>query len=221
MKNSNSEENYLKAIFYLTYKASKGASTSDLAKRLKTQASSVTDMIKKLAEKGLLKYKKYQGVILTAKGKGIAIEIIRKHRLWEVFLVEKLSFKWDEVHDIAEQLEHIHSKELVQRLDQFLEFPGFDPHGDPIPDEKGYIRERPESILLLDLGQGESGIIIGVRDSEDRFLRFLEKQMLLLGTKVNVIEHFDYDDSVQLKVNDVEKTVSKKVARNIIVEKYV
>ena len=221
MKNSNSEENYLKAVFYLTYKSSEGASTSSLAKRLKTQASSVTDMLKKLADKGLLNYKKYQGAILTTKGKKIAIEIIRKHRLWEVFLVEKLNFKWDEVHDIAEQLEHIHSKELIKRLDSFLEFPGFDPHGDPIPDEKGQIRERAESILLVDLGQGESGIIIGVKDSEDRFLRFLEKQTLLLGTKVNVLEHFDYDDSVQLKVNDLEKTISKKVARNIIVEKYV
>ena len=101
-------------------------------------------------------------------------------------MVEKLDFNWDEVHDIAEQLEHIHSKELIKRLDSFLEFPGFDPHGDPIPDEKGQIRERAESILLVDLGQGESGIIIGVKDSEDRFLRFLEKQTLLLGTKVNV-----------------------------------
>jgi DtxR family transcriptional regulator, Mn-dependent transcriptional regulator len=128
-----SEENYLKAIYHLSKEEDESVSTNALAERLETTAASVSDMLKKLAKKELIEYKKYQGVNISEKGKRVALQIIRKHRLWEVFLVEKLSFNWDEVHEIAEQLEHIDSPTLVKRLDEFLGYPKFDPHGDPIP----------------------------------------------------------------------------------------
>ena len=132
-----SEENYLKTIYHLTTSLSTEISTNAIAEMMETKASSVTDMLKKLAEKDLVHYKKYQGVFLTPKGKLAAKMIVRKHRLWEVFLVEKLDFSWDEVHEVAEQLEHIQSKKLIDKLDQFLEYPSIDPHGDPIPNAKG------------------------------------------------------------------------------------
>ena len=132
---SKSEENYLKAIYHLSFNAKGGISTSAIAQQLETKSSSVTDMIKKLADKSLVLYKKYQGVTLTAEGEKIAANVIRKHRLWEVFLVEKLNFNWDEVHEVAEQLEHIHSEKLIDELDALLDYPKRDPHGDPIPDK--------------------------------------------------------------------------------------
>ena len=132
-----SEENYLKTIYHLTIISDSEISTNAIAEKMETKASSVTDMLKKLAEKDLVDYKKYQGVSLTEKGKLSAKMIVRKHRLWEVFLVEKLDFSWDEVHDIAEQLEHIKSEKLINKLDDFLGNPTEDPHGDPIPDKNG------------------------------------------------------------------------------------
>jgi len=141
METSFTEENYIKAIFKLEeLNQSKAVSTNDIAIKLSMQPASVTDMIKRLAEKKIVSYKKYHGVLLTVKGKKIALTIIRKHRLWEVFLVKKLNFKWDEVHEIAEQLEHINSNELVEKLDDFLGNPKFDPHGDAIPDKEGNMR---------------------------------------------------------------------------------
>ena len=134
-----SEENYLKTIYHLTTASDAEVSTNAIAEKMETKASSVTDMLKKLAEKGLINYKKYQGVSLTQDGKLAAKMSVRKHRLWEVFLVEKLGFSWDEVHDIAEQLEHIKSEKLINKLDDFLDNPTEDPHGDPIPDREGRI----------------------------------------------------------------------------------
>src|SRR6056300_1724498 len=145
MSYTKTEENYLKAIYVLESKFGKEVSTNELANKLDTKASSVTDMVKKLAKKELITYEKYKGVSLSKKGKNIAISIIRNHRIWEVFLVEKLHYKWDEVHEIAEQLEHIKSDELVDRLDDFLEHPSFDPHGDPIPDREGNIPVRKQA----------------------------------------------------------------------------
>src|ERR1700754_3537644 len=179
--NTFTEENYLKAIYHLSL-PSGCASTNQIAAALNTKAASVTDMLKKLAEKELINYTKYQGVTLTASGEKIAISIIRKHRLWEYFLVEKLSFKWDEVHDVAEELEHISSKELVDRLDDFMGNPKYDPHGDPIPDSSGKFKThdlKPVSALLVN----ESGIISGVRDHTPSFLQYLEKMQLTIGRK--------------------------------------
>src|SRR5580693_6558937 len=149
--NTFTEENYLKAIYHLSLQ-SESVSTNQIAASLNTKAASVTDMLKKLADKELINYTKYQGVTLTPQGEKIAVSIIRKHRLWEYFLVEKLNFKWDEVHDVAEELEHISSKELADRLDQFMGYPKYDPHGDPIPDSNGKLKThelKPVSSLSI------------------------------------------------------------------------
>lgn len=214
---THSEENYLKAVYALTPLNEEGVSTSDIAARLSTKASSVTDMVQKLADKELLKYRKYQGVQLTAEGRSAAIQVVRKHRLWEVFLKEKLGFGWDEVHEIAEQLEHIRSEELIERLDRFLGHPKFDPHGDPIPDPSGKIQTR-SSQPISDLEVGELGAITGVRDSSASFLQYLDKQRLVLGTEVKVIEFFDYDQSVKVEAGGKEITISYEVSKNIKVQ---
>src|ERR1700709_788933 len=171
--NTFTEENYLKAIYHLSLQST-SVSTNQIAAALNTKAASVTDMLKKLAEKELINYTKYQGVTLTAPGEKIAINIIRKHRLWEYFLVEKLNFKWDEVHDVAEELEHISSKELVNRLDEFMGNPKYDPHGDPIPDSNGLFKSH-ELKPVAALAVNENGIISGVRDHTTSFLQYLEK----------------------------------------------
>ena len=218
--NSPSIENYLKAIFSLTEDASKKeASTSSIAEFLETKSSSVTDMLQKLDKKGLVNYKKYKGANLTKKGRDISVNTIRKHRLWEVFLVEKLGFKWDQIHDIAEQMEHIQSPELTDRLDQFLECPKFDPHGDPIPDKEGNIKHHSSAINLIDLKKGKKASIVGVNDSSDEFLRYLEKHHLGLGVKVTMIEVFDFDQSISINTaKSKEISLSAMAARNIIVK---
>ncbi len=170
-----SEENYLKTIYHLTTVSDSEVSTNAIAEKMETKASSVTDMLKKLAEKDLVNYKKYQGVSLTDNGKLEAKMIVRKHRLWEVFLVEKLDFSWDEVHDVAEQLEHIKSEKLINKLDDFLGNPTEDPHGDPIPDVHGRII-KIEKQLLSELSENRSGICVGVKDTSSEFLKYLDKQ---------------------------------------------
>lgn len=218
--NSQSIENYLKAIFSLTEGASqKEASTSAIAELLATKSSSVTDMLQKLDKRGLVSYQKYKGASLTKKGREISVNIIRKHRLWEVFLVDKLGFKWDQIHDIAEQMEHIQSHELTNRLEKFLEFPKFDPHGDPIPDKDGVIKKHAAAVDLLDLKEGSKGVIVGVNDSSDDFLRYLEKHTLGLGTPVTMVERFDFDHSITIKIpGNISLSLSAQAARNIIVK---
>lgn len=221
MSRSQSEENYLKAIYVLTIESGEDASTNAIAERLNTKASSVTDMVKKLAEKELVNYKRYQGASLTNKGRRIAATIVRKHRLWEVFLVEHLQFKWDEVHEIAEQLEHINSTELTKRLDNFLGHPKFDPHGDPIPDAEGNVYER-ETSLLSELAETEVGIVVGVNDSTPEFLQFLESKHVVLGTKVQMTKRFSYDNSVNVLVNETDElTLSHQVCMNLCLKKVV
>lgn len=216
---SQTEENYLKAIFKICEKESKAASTNAIAKEMTTSAASVTDMLKRLAKKGLINYQKHKGVTLTDQGDKIATNLIRKHRLWEVFLVEKLNFSWDEVHIIAEQLEHIKSPELVERLDQFLGSPKFDPHGDPIPDADGNFAQRKQ-MLLSELKVKEQGIIVGVEESSTAFLQYLNKMELVLGVKVRVIEVFEYDESVKILINETQElVVSSKVSQNLFIQK--
>jgi len=214
---SLSEENYLKTIFHLEKIYSGGVSTNALAGEMETKASSVTDMLKKLSEKKLVKYRKYQGVQLSDKGHKAAVEVIRKHRLWEVFLVEKLNFSWDEVHDIAEQLEHIKSEKLTQELDKFLEFPKRDPHGDPIPDAEGNFRIA-NKVLLADLEEGESGICVGVKDSSTEFLQYLDKNNIALGKSFTVVHREAYDESLFIKINDEDLHVSKSISNNLFVK---
>jgi len=214
-----SEENYLKAIFALTPTSPSGVSTNDIAKRLDTKAASVTDMIKKLADKKLVNYKKYQGVKLTNEGKKVAISTLRKHRLWEYFLVEKLHFKWDEVHEIAEYLEHINSDVLINRLDDFLGNPEFDPHGDPIPDKDGNLTPH-QNITLNDLQKDESGVIVGVKDHSSAYLKFLETNGLLLGVNLKVMDIQEFDESVKIIVNQQhEISLSQKASKNLIIRK--
>lgn len=213
-----SEENYLKAIYHLEIDVDKGVSTNAIAEKLETKASSVTDMVKKLSEKELIIYKKYQGVTLTDFGKKTAANIVRKHRLWEVFLVEKLNFSWDEVHDVAEQLEHIKSPKLIQQLDSFLGFPTHDPHGDPIPDKEGNLKVI-EKNLLSTLLKNESGICIGVNDSSSKFLQFLDKKGITLGELITVLEKEDFDDSLLIKIAQQKLSISKKIASNLYIKK--
>lgn len=211
-----SEENYLKAIFHLEMMSGTGISTNAIASKLETKASSVTDMVKKLAEKQVLVYKKYQGVSLTKSGKTTAARIVRKHRLWEVFLVEKLNFSWDEVHDVAEQLEHIKSPKLTRELDAFLGFPKTDPHGDPIPDHEGRF-DSVEKRLLSSLKENEVGVCVGVDDSSSNFLQYLDKNGISLGKKIEVLSIESFDGSLSIKVAGKALSISNKIATNIYI----
>lgn len=212
-----SEENYLKAIFHLERKYPSGVSTNALAEQMETKASSVTDMIKRLSEKNLVDYKKYQGVKLSKTGKHTAVSVIRKHRLWEVFLVDKLGFNWDEVHDVAEQLEHIQSEKLIQELDRFLEFPRRDPHGDPIPDAQGNFTAF-NKVLLADLDKGEAGICVGVKESSPVFLQYLDKHNIALGKKITVLEKEDFDMSMKIKLEGSELRISHQISGNLYIK---
>lgn len=212
-----SEENYLKTIYHITASSGVEVSTNAIAEKMETKASSVTDMLKKLAEKELIVYKKYQGVLLTEKGTLSAKMIVRKHRLWEVFLVDKLKFSWDEVHDIAEQLEHIKSEKLINKLDDFLDNPTEDPHGDPIPDANGKIT-KVEKLVLSELRENQTGICIGVKDSSSQFLKYLDKNQIILGSKIEVLAKEEFDLSVKIKVEEKIITVSNMIAENIYVK---
>lgn len=212
-----SEENYLKTIYHLSTGTGKGITTNAIANDMESKPSSVTDMIKKLADKELVVYKKYQGVSLTEKGRFTALMIVRKHRLWEVFLLEKLDFSWDEVHDIAEQLEHIKSEKLINKLEEFLDFPTEDPHGDPIPDREGNVKKIDKK-LLSEVMPGAKVLCIGVKDSSPAFLQYLDKQQIALGSAITVLSKEDFDMSLTLRVRDIEMTVSNKIAANLFVK---
>lgn len=213
-----SEENYLKAIYHLGKQGVNAVSTNAIAEKMDTKASSVTDMLKKLAEKNLVDYVKYQGVSLTKEGRLTASLVVRKHRLWEVFLVEKLHFSWDEVHDVAEQLEHIESKKLINELDAFLDYPTHDPHGDPIPDKDGNIT-KVDKVFLSQLDINESCICVGVNDSSADFLKYLDKHFIALGTSITVISKEKFDESMTIEVNSFSINISKVVSNNIYVKK--
>ena len=213
--NTLAEENYLKSIYHLSL-TSINVSTNQLAARLNTKAASVTDMLKKLADKQLINYTRYQGVSLTPSGETVAVQIIRKHRLWEYFLVEKLNFKWDEVHEMAEEMEHISSKELIDRLDKFMGFPKHDPHGDPIPDSDGHFSAHVLKPVAT-IGVNETGIISGVLDHSSAFLQYLEKQSLTIGKAIKVTEIIAYDNSMVLQVENHQTHISRDVAANLLI----
>ena len=214
---SQAEENYLKSIYTLEKEMLCSISTNLIAQKTKTKASSVTDMLKKLDAKKLVVYQKYQGVSLTSKGKKVALKVIRKHRLWEYFLVEKLHYSWDKVHDIAEQLEHIQSETLIDNLDAFLEFPRFDPHGDPIPDKTGNIAIQ-KAVNILDMKIGDEGVLKSVKDSSASFLNYLDKQKLAIGDTIKILDIEPFDYSVQIKTNSNTLTISKNVAENLFIK---
>ena len=214
---SSSEENYLKTIFKLQEQSGEIVINSDLARALEVHSASVTDMLKKMARKKLIHYEKSRGVRLTEKGKQVAIVIIRKHRLWELFLVEKLGFKWDEVHEIAEQLEHIDSEPLINRLDAYLGHPKSDPHGDPIPNADG-VFSKSKSVLLSEMKKGNEGKFTGVIDHSASFLNYLDKIGISLGDtiKIKAVEEFDKSLTLQLKGKN-ELIVSNKVADSLLI----
>ncbi|TAF96982.1 MAG: metal-dependent transcriptional regulator [Cytophagia bacterium] len=212
------EENYLKTIHVLSVSPDEWVTTNALADSTMTRAASVSDMLKRLAEKGLIHYQKYQGVRLTQEGERLALKIIRKHRLWEVFLVEKLQFGWDEVHVIAEELEHIKSERLVEKLDAFLAFPQFDPHGDPIPDAEG---NMPPVLYqkLSEIALGQTVIMTGVSEHAPAFLQHLAKLGIALGCQLNVQEINAFDKSITLQINNSPPLfVSHEVAKNLWVK---
>ncbi|TAH02713.1 MAG: metal-dependent transcriptional regulator [Sphingobacteriales bacterium] len=217
IKYSTSKENYLKAIFHLQQE-NKNVTTNALAEALQTKPASVTDMLKKLKEQKLLLYEKYYGVKLTAEGKKVALQIIRKHRLWEYFLVEKLAFGWEEVHEIAEELEHIGSKKLIDRLDDFLGNPRVDPHGDPIPDSNGKI-EPFKQVALSDYKINKPTIVRSIGNQSVEMLELLKHKKILIGSKLEIKNKFDFDLSLEIKIaNQSPITISDQLAKNIFVQ---
>jgi DtxR family Mn-dependent transcriptional regulator len=216
LEHIKSEEDYLKALYHLEMDFD-AVSTNSIAGYLEMKPSSVTDMLKKLAEKNFINYQKYKGTSLTKKGKLIALSIIRKHRLWETFLVEKLGFGWDQVHIIAEQLEHIKSEELIENLDNFLGNPKYDPHGDPIPNKDGEI-EKMNQKLLVELKASQKGIITGVKKGTASLLNYLDKEKVKLGDSIKVIEILEFDGTYIVEINKRKLTFSEKICQNLLLE---
>lgn len=218
---SFAEENYIKSIYHLSNAGNAEVSTNAIADQLNTKPASVSDMIKKLANKKVIDYQKYQGVNISEEGKKVALQIIRKHRLWEVFLVEKLKFNWDEVHDIAEQLEHIKSPLLTERLDDFLGNPKMDPHGDPIPDKDGKFEVGP-TVPLSEMSVDEAGIFMTVGNDNPQLLQYLDKMQIRLGTNVKVLEKVEFDGSMQVVCEDQKPTfLSNQITQYLMIRKAV
>ena len=215
---THSAENYLKSIYHLSQSSPDGVSTNAIAAMLDTKASSVTDMIKKLAERDLIIYQKYQGVVLTDSGRMAAKMIVRKHRLWEVFLVETLDFSWDEVHEIAEELEHIKSEKLIEKLSAFLNHPTLDPHGDPIPNSKGEI-PTVEKKVLSEIEVGKDAVCVGVKDTSTAFLKYLNKNGIALGEEIKILSREEFDGSMSIRVGSQEISISNKIANNLFVKR--
>ena len=210
------EENYLKAIYHLSNQKEDGlVQTSALAEMMQTRSPTVTDMLKKLADKALVHYTKYQGVRLTESGSQVALKIIRNHRLWEVFLVEKLGFSWDEIHEIAEQLEHIDSDQLIQRLDSFLNYPKFDPHGDPIPDQTGMMPSTTQCKLTV-APLDTPLFLTSVSEDSALFLQHLDKLGLTIGVRIVVLSVNAFDHSLQISINAQPPIfITSLVAQNV------
>ena len=214
---SASEENYIKTIYHLQQQDGT-VTTNELAARLQAKPASITDMMKKLKTKKLVNYQPYQGFRLTADGNKVALGIIRRHRLWEYFLSEKLKFNWDEVHDIAEDMEHVSSKKLIDKLDEFLGYPRFDPHGDPIPDANGKL-EAGKKICLTELPTNKQALVSQVINQSSELLELLKHQGISIGTKLEIKKRFDFDKSIEIKVNKLPVIIiSEQLAKNIYVK---
>ncbi len=216
MSFTTSEENYIKHIYHLQQETGL-VNTNSLAAEMQTRAASVTDMLKKLKGKKLLQYEKYKGFKLNEAGKKAALDVVRKHRLWEYFLVEHLKFDWDKVHPIAEELEHISSEELVQRLDNFLGNPLFDPHGDPIPDKHGKITVIKQQ-NLSEISFKKNVTVSSVRTQTEQMLDMLKHYNIALGTQLMVLKRFEFDGSLEIKVlKQSACIISEQVAKNVFV----
>jgi len=215
---SYTEENYLKTIYHLSDGGQKAVSTNDIAASITTKAATVTDMLKKLSAKDVIEYEKYYGVNVTKKGKALALIIIRKHRLWETFLVDKLGFQWDEVHEVAEQLEHIQSNLLIEKLDMFLGFPTSDPHGHPIPDKNGKIKLEKQ-LLLIETELQKQYTMCAVKKGSPPFLKYLSKIGLQIGVPITVMERIEFDGSLEVTIQKKKtQLISREAAENILVK---
>lgn len=214
---SYTEENYLKALLRITFdKESEEVGTNELANTLAVKPATVNDMVKKLKEKELVEYEKYGKIVLTAEGKRNAISVLRKHRLWETFLYKIFEFSWDEIHEVAEQLEHIQSTKLIDKLDKFLDYPEFDPHGDPIPNKNGEMKVRFKK-TLDDVEVGKKCKMVGVKDNSSSFLQYVVKVGLGINNEIKVLSKQEYDALLVIQVNGIESSVSQKFAENIFV----
>lgn len=214
---SYTEENYLKAIYRLSEGGGRSVLTNEIAEVMNTKAASVTDMVKKLSTKELISYEPYYGVKITKQGKLGALMVIRKHRLWETFLVEKLQFNWDEVHEIAEQLEHIQSTLLIEKLDEFLGYPTADPHGHPIPDKNGKM-QSVRQIPLSDAVVSKKSTVRSVTDGSPSFLQYLSKIGVYIGATISILEKIDFDGSLEILIDNKRKVfISRDAAKNLLV----
>lgn len=210
------EENYLKAIYHLSGAGKSPVTTNALADNMNNKAASVTDMIKRLSSKGVIRYEKYHGVKISEKGKTEALKVVRKHRLWETFLVEKLKFNWDEVHEVAEQLEHVQSSLLIEKLDAFLGYPKMDPHGHPIPDKNGKVREVKQ-VPLANFSKEKKGIVQSVKDGSPGFLQYLSKIGIHIGASVSILEKIEFDGSLEVMINNKRVFISREASENLLI----
>jgi len=216
MNLSVAEENYVKSIYKLQ-EGDNAVTTNALAYELDTKPASVTDMAKKLKDKQMIEYEKYQGITLSPEGRKAALQIVRRHRLWECFLVDKLSFSWEEVHELAEELEHVRSEKLINRLSEFLGNPVIDPHGDPIPDANGKLA-KPRPQTSLDQANARRLVVTAVSDQSTSLLAFLNAKGIKLGTQLEIIAHYEYDNSIEIKLRHQPAiTISEQVSKHIMV----
>ncbi|MAR64331.1 MAG: iron-dependent repressor [Flammeovirgaceae bacterium] len=215
---SKSEENYLKSIYNLSELGNKVVTTNSISKILNIEPASVTDMIKKLSKKKLIYHEKYRGTKISKNGIKVALQIIRRHRLWEVFLYEKLNFNWDEIHEVAEELEHVSSDQLIDNLDKYLKYPKIDPHGDPIPNKLGEI-DFVDKISISDLKINEKGIVSRIINEDEEFFILLNKLNIEIGTEVKILDKIDYDGSLDVSINNKSVIISKVIAENIKITK--
>ncbi|MAD59760.1 MAG: iron-dependent repressor [Flammeovirgaceae bacterium] len=215
---SKSEENYLKSIYNLSDSGNKIVTTNSISKILNIEPASVTDMIKKLSKKKLIYHEKYKGTKISKNGIIVALQIIRRHRLWEVFLYEKLNFNWDEIHEVAEELEHVSSDQLIDNLDKYLKYPKIDPHGDPIPNKLGEV-DFVDKISISDLKIKEKGIVSRIVNEDEGFFNLLNKLKIEIGTEVTILDKIDYDGSLDVLINNKSVIISKEIAENIKITK--
>jgi DtxR family Mn-dependent transcriptional regulator len=215
---SKSEENYLKSIYNLSDSGNKIVTTNSISKILNIEPASVTDMIKKLSKKKLIYHEKYKGTKISKNGIIVALQIIRRHRLWEVFLYEKLNFNWDEIHEVAEELEHVSSDQLIDNLDKYLKYPKIDPHGDPIPNKLGEV-DFVDKISISDLKIKEKGIVSRIINEDEGFFNLLNKLKIEIGTEVTILDKIDYDGSLDVLINNKSVIISKEIAENIKITK--
>jgi DtxR family transcriptional regulator, Mn-dependent transcriptional regulator len=213
----HSEENYLKTLYKLGSKQVKKVNNIALAKELNLNPATVLEMVRKLAGKKLVKVLPDKTIQLTEAGSKKALIIIRKHRLWEVFLTEKLKYGWNEVHGLAEQLEHVESEDMIDRLEAFLGYPSFDPHGDPIPDRNGNIKPKT-SVSLATAVKGKNYVVVNLADTSDSFLDYLGKVNIKPATKLKLVEHNEYDNSSTIMIQKKIVQLSEKAAKNIMIQ---